>query len=107
MKLQTSTGNAAYLILIKNITVEPALFFYYLAHTLIEVIDTNVYLQKACRFNVTSEPNLDIPYDDEKLGVLFVSQLNSNYRFYEMTSMLILVILLMSWSDDAGKKRKI
>lgn len=102
MRLQTNAYK-----FIENITVEPALFFYFLAFILIDVIDTNLYLQKACRFNATTEPNLDIPCDDEKQGVLFVSTLNSNYRFYEMTSMLILVTLLMCWSDDAGKKRKI
>lgn len=92
---------------IENITVEPALFFYFLAHVLVDIIDTNLYLQKSCRFNATEEPNLDTPCDDEKQGVLFVSSLNANYRYIEMSSMLILVTLLMCWSDDAGKKRKV
>lgn len=92
---------------IENISVEPAAFFFFLTYILLDIIDTNLYLQKACRHNATVEPNLDIPCDDEKEGVLFVSSVNANYRYIEMTAMLILVTLLMCWSDEAGKKRKI
>ena len=91
---------------IENITVEPAVFLYYLANDLIDAIGTNLYLQKSCRFNVSSEPNLDTPCDDEKQGVLFVSSFNGNYRLCGLIVMVTMVILLMSWSDKAGKQRK-
>ncbi|XP_065202521.1 lysosomal proton-coupled steroid conjugate and bile acid symporter SLC46A3-like [Planococcus citri] len=92
---------------IKNITVEPALLFYFLTCALMDVLDTNLYLQKACRFNTTSEPNLDTPCDDEKQGILFVSSVNGSYRFWEYMVMLALVTLSLSWSDVAGKQRKV
>ncbi|XP_065211821.1 probable peptidoglycan muropeptide transporter SLC46 [Planococcus citri] len=93
--------------IIKNVTVEPTVFFYFLASALLDVSDTNLYLQKACRSNCTSEPDLDTPCDDEKQGIQFVSSVNGTYRCWQYLVMLMLVTLLMSWSDDAGKQRKI
>ncbi|XP_065210871.1 probable peptidoglycan muropeptide transporter SLC46 [Planococcus citri] len=92
---------------LKNVTVEPAVLFYFLSHVMIDVINTNLYLQKSCRLNATSEPNLQTPCDDEKLGLIFVSSFNAKYSFIQLIPMLILIVLMMSWSDEAGMKRKI
>lgn len=89
----------------KSFTVEPSIFLYYLAQTLIEVIGTNLYLQKACRVNATSEPDLDTRCDDEKAGVTFVSFINTNYKLPMHAIMLFYVVFTSSWSDKAGRRR--
>lgn len=92
--------------IIKDITVEPASFFYFTTYIILDAVNTNLFLQKACRFNTTVEPDLNTPCDDEKKGVLFASVINSNYRFVMMTSCIIYTMLATCWSDEAGRRRR-
>ncbi|XP_065210773.1 probable peptidoglycan muropeptide transporter SLC46 [Planococcus citri] len=91
--------------LFEHVTVEPCLFFYFTTYLILSAVNTNLYLQKSCRFNQTSEPDLNTKCDDEKQGILFTSKMNSDYRFVVMTVCVIYTILLSSWSDEAGKRR--
>lgn len=90
----------------KCLTVEPALFFYFTTFILLELINTNLYLQKVCRTNTTVEPDLHTSCDDEKSGILFVSMVNSNYQYVVYTIMFLYATLVSSWSDYAGKRRR-
>lgn len=87
-------------------TLEPAMLLYYTTCVTLDLVNTNLYLQKACRDNSTAEPNLDTPCDDEKRGITFVASVNSNYKFALVTLMTLTVILATSWSDAAGRRRK-
>lgn len=91
---------------IETVTVEPCFFFYFTSYLILEVVNTNLYLQKACRFNITSEPDLDTQCDDEKQGVLIASEINSGYRFAMLTICVIYTILSTCWSDEAGRRRR-
>lgn len=88
----------------KNVCVEVSLFFFMFAYNLMEAVDTNMYLQKACR-NTTSEPDLSTACD-EKLGISYVASVNSTYRFGMFFGAILLTIFASSWSDRAGKNRK-
>ncbi|XP_065210767.1 probable peptidoglycan muropeptide transporter SLC46 [Planococcus citri] len=92
--------------LIKDVTVEPCFFFYFTAYLILDVVNTNLYLQKSCRFNITSEPDLNTECDDEKQGVLFASKVNSEYRFAMLIICVIYTILSTCWSDEAGRRRR-
>lgn len=89
----------------KNSCVEISLFFFMFAYNLMDLVDTNMYLQKACRVNTTSESDLSIPCD-EKLGISYVATVNSTYRFSMFIGSILLTIFVSSWSDGAGKNRK-
>lgn len=91
---------------LKCISIEPTVFFYYLAYIMMDLINTNLYLQKACRFNAITEPDLDTRCDDEKAGVTFLSQINTNYRQIMMSAMLLYVVFGSAWSDTAGRRRR-
>lgn len=88
------------------ISIEPAMIFYFITETILEYTNTNLYLQKSCRDNTTSEVSLDTPCDDEKRGILFVSVVESNSRYVLLTIQYIYLIIASHWSDAAGKKRK-
>lgn len=88
------------------ISVEPSFFFYCIASTMLDFVNTNLYLQKACRINATSEPDLDTPCDEHEKGLTFVADINAYLMSVKMIVVLIGIILYSSWSDQAGKKRK-
>lgn len=90
----------------KELTVEPALFVYYATYVLLELLSTNLYLQKACRHPSFYEPDLDTKCDNEKAGVQFISEVNSKYRFITVMLILVYSTLATCWSDEMGKKRK-
>lgn len=71
-----------------------------------EIINLNMYLQKACRNNATIEPSMDTPCDDEKRGIKFAASANAYFKFVVVILMSITTVLLTSWSDAAGKRRK-
>lgn len=95
------------LIWIKYISVEPSYFLYSFAWNTLEFINTNLYLQKTCRLNSTSEPDLSTDCDDEERGVTFVANVNANIHSIKMLTIVLLSIFFTSWSEKAGKKRKI
>ena len=89
-----------------SVTVEPSIFFFVLAQEWLTEIDSNLFLQKACRFNHTTEPNLDTKCDDEKKGILFASEANSSYGLAIGLSHTTLMIFAAVWSDAAGRRRR-
>lgn len=90
----------------KHITIEPVFFFHYTTYILLDMINTNLYLQKACRSNITAEPDLSTPCDNEKQGVLFASKINSNYRYVMFTVCILFTMLATCWSDESGRRRR-
>lgn len=89
-----------------HITVEPSFFFYYSTFVLLELVNTNLYLQKPCRHNTTSEPNLETKCDDEKAGITFVANLNAYVRTFVILLMLLYVVIGSYWSDESGRRRR-
>lgn len=90
-----------------NVSVEPAYVLYCLAYYLMDLVNTNLYIQKSCRFNTTSEPDLDTPCDDETKGVIFLTTVNSIYRCSLRIAFTLFGIFFTTWSDKIGGKRKI
>lgn len=88
------------------VSIEPAYVFYILAFWLKLFATTNLYLQKACRNVTKSEPDLNTPCDEEA-GINFLNYVNSNFRFENAFITVLFLIIFCTWSDKAGKKRKI
>lgn len=91
---------------LKLVSLEPSYFIYILAATMMDFTNTNLYLQKACRMDALTEPNLDTPCDDTEKGITFVANVNSYILSVKMLVVLIGIIVYSSWSDQAGRKRK-
>lgn len=91
---------------LRYITVEPALIFFASSHILTDFLNTNLFLQKACRFDTTAEPDLNTFCDDEKRGITYVSWIHTNFLFAKMVFAVITSIIFTSWSDEAGKRRR-
>ncbi|XP_065218992.1 probable peptidoglycan muropeptide transporter SLC46 [Planococcus citri] len=91
---------------LKVITVEPAYFLYWAIYIILDGTNTNLLLQKKCRFNATFEPDLNTLCDDEKQGVLFATEMNSFYRFIMLFVCTFFSIFATSWSDEAGRRRR-
>lgn len=91
---------------LRHITVEPALVFFAFSHILCDFLNTNLYLQKACRDDKTREPDLNTFCDDEKRGITYVSWINTNFVCYKMILTVLCAALVTSWSDEAGKRRR-
>ncbi|XP_065210812.1 probable peptidoglycan muropeptide transporter SLC46 [Planococcus citri] len=92
--------------LLKNVTVEPTLFFYLISYIMVEVVNMNLLLQKSCRFNATSEPDLTTACDDEKKGIIYASETNAVFRFVVIFVSIIYAIWATCWSDEAGLRRR-
>src|SRR6266576_6020387 len=89
-----------------SITVEPAVILYFVAVTILEFINTNLYLQKACRDNATAEVDVQISCDNEQRGILFVSSVESTSKLIIYILQTLFLVYASQWSDLAGKKRK-
>src|SRR6266576_7175015 len=89
-----------------HVTVEPAMVFYFFTHVIVEYDNINMYLQISCRNNAISEDDLNTPCDDEKRGILFVSNMDSSYKYFMSSAMIIYLMAASRWSDAAGKRRK-
>lgn len=92
--------------LFDHVTVEPTLFFYLISYSIVEVANTNLLLQKSCRYNTTSEPDLTTQCDDEKKGIVYASKMNSIFRFAVIFICILYSILATCWSDEAGRRRR-
>lgn len=90
----------------RGITIEPAFFIYYTTYVLLELVNTNLYLQKPCRHNATSEPDLSTKCDDEKAGITFVANINTYIKTPVVLVMLLYVIFGSYWSDESGRRRR-
>ncbi|XKL66475.1 hypothetical protein PGB90_009895 [Kerria lacca] len=66
----------------------------------------NLLLQKACRKNLTNEPNLSTPCDDERKGIEFIADVNQKYAFWMYVVPLIFCAFISAWSDKVGNNRK-
>lgn len=93
-------------LILKNISVEPAMVIFYTNYIIIDFINTNLYIQKNCRNDTSREPNLNTECDDNARGVLFVNNVNYYFRYSLVSLMVIHTILSSCWSDRAGRKRK-
>ncbi|XP_065210830.1 proton-coupled folate transporter-like [Planococcus citri] len=91
----------------KDVTVEPSFFIYLVVYEWIKGLDTNLFLQKACRPNSTSQPDLkNTQCDDERSGILFVAEVNLKYQPVVLFIGLLIVIFASYWSDEAGRRRR-
>lgn len=90
----------------RHVTIEPAVALFQITTNMSNSLFVNMYLQKNCRFNATSEPDLHTKCDDEKAGQLFVANVNS-WRF-SITIMLMIAFTVFSssWSDKVGRRRR-
>lgn len=86
--------------------LEPAYVLFNFAQGISEFADVNLYLQKTCRHNVQTEPDLATPCDDLKAGIEFVALVNSRYTCPSSIFTIAFTILLSAWSDKSGGKRK-
>ncbi|XP_065217143.1 uncharacterized protein LOC135843252 [Planococcus citri] len=91
---------------LQQVTVEPSFFINTLLFNWIDGFETNLFLQKSCRYNRTVEPDLNTKCDDERAGVLFISEVTSKYRFAAMFFATIVTIFSTTWSDKVGRRRK-
>lgn len=90
----------------KSITIEPSVALFQITTVMSNHLFVNLYLQRACRFNATHEPDLKTPCDDEKAGQLFLTHVNSWRYTVSMTLMIIFTVFVSSWSDKAGRRRR-
>lgn len=88
------------------LSVEPAYFLFNVAAYIGDFANTNLVLQKTCRINNTFEPSLDTPCDDEKKGIVTLTNVHSYYLFPSYFVTYAFVILATAWSDKAGRRRK-
>lgn len=91
---------------LRHVTLEPSLTLMYLSTVVTNFLFTNLFLQKSCRFNATTEPDLKTPCDDEAAGQTFMTQVNSWRYSVSMYMMIVFTILGSSWSDKAGRRRR-
>ncbi|XP_065210759.1 lysosomal proton-coupled steroid conjugate and bile acid symporter SLC46A3-like [Planococcus citri] len=90
----------------KVITIEPSVALFQITTVMSNQLYVNLYLQRACRFNATREPDLRTKCDDEKGGQLFLTHVNSWRYTVSMTLMIIFTVFVSSWSDKAGRRRR-
>lgn len=90
---------------LKHVSIEPTLFLFRFTHCVAEIVQKNLYLQKACRVNCTSEPDLTTPCDDTEKGVRFVAFVGSNVSSIGTFVVVFLCIIYASYSDKIGKRK--
>lgn len=88
------------------IAVEPSYALYYFLEHSCSFFHENLLLQKACRLNATSEPDLTTPCDDEKRGIAFLSYTHSILNLPNTPIMILVATFMVKWSDKSGKRRK-
>jgi MFS family permease len=91
----------------KYVTVEPCFFFAFSAFEITNFLNANLYLQKTCRDDTFTAPDLSTPCDDEKRGLEFVATVLNSTLLPSMCLALIFTIFASGYSDAAGRKRKI
>lgn len=89
-----------------HVTLEPSLALMYLSTVMVNLLYVNLFLQKSCRLNATSEPDLQTPCDDEAKGQAFLTQVNSWRYTVSMYLNIIFTIFGSAWSDKAGRRRR-
>ena len=87
------------------ITVEPAFLLFCFSFYLMDLVNINLYIQKTCRLNATTEPDMHTPCDDEKAGINFVTSVNLKYRFAVKVTHTIVSIFICAWSDRYGNRK--
>ncbi|XP_065210825.1 proton-coupled folate transporter-like [Planococcus citri] len=90
----------------EHVTVEPSLFIFLVVYDWMKGLDTNLFLQKSCRFNSTSEPDLNTQCDDERKGILFITEVGLKYHPIVIFISLLAAIFASYWSDEAGRRRR-
>ncbi|XP_065210831.1 probable peptidoglycan muropeptide transporter SLC46 [Planococcus citri] len=92
---------------LKHVTVEPSFLIFLVVYDWIKGLDTNLFLQKACRPNSTTQPDLkNTQCDDERSGILFVTEVGLKYQPVVVFIGLLGVIFASYWSDEAGRRRR-
>lgn len=91
---------------LQNISVEPMFILYHVSSALLTYSSTNMLLQKACHPNATSEPAYNTSCQDEIEAEKVIATINSSRPLLEYTAPVILLIVLFTWSDTHGKRRR-
>ncbi|XP_065210849.1 probable peptidoglycan muropeptide transporter SLC46 [Planococcus citri] len=91
---------------VKYLTVEPAFLLYTAVFVILELTGVNLLIQKKCRFNVTSEPDLSTPCQDEKQGIIFAAETMAYIRFLMFSLTLLYTAFSMCWSDESDRRRR-
>ncbi|XP_065210845.1 proton-coupled folate transporter-like [Planococcus citri] len=91
---------------LKNITIEPAFFLYTAVFVIVDSTYVNLFLQKKCRLGLTSEPDLSTGCSDEKLGIIFATEVSTYSRLVMFPLSTIYASLAMCWSDESGRRRR-
>lgn len=94
-------------LFLKFITVEPTYFFFTIANAMSEFGNINLYLQKACRINQTTEPDLETPCDDTERGVTVVATVSAYVQPVKFFLVIACSAFYSTWSDIAGRKRRL
>lgn len=89
-----------------TLTVEPTFALYSLAETMSKYTFQNLLMQKSCRDNTTTEPDLHTPCDDEFRGGTFVALANSFFITPAFFWIVFYTLAAVTWSEQAGRKRK-
>ncbi len=90
----------------RHVTIEPTIAIFYVSTIACNFLYVNLILQRSCRFNATSEPDLNTPCDDEKAGQLFLTSMNSWRYSTGFVLMIIFTIYGTSLSDRCGRRRR-
>lgn len=85
---------------------EPAYFLFFLAQGFADFAEVNLYLQKTCRNQTQSEPNLSTPCDSERNGIKFVASIYSRYALWLGLITITTIVLISAWSDKAPNRPK-
>ncbi|XP_065203570.1 tetracycline resistance protein, class C-like [Planococcus citri] len=88
------------------ITIEPSYFLFIIVLEWLKEIDANLWLQKTCRLDHLIEPDLNTQCDDEKKGLLYVTEVNSKYGSVASFLSVIIAMFAAIWSDEAGRRRR-
>ncbi|CAL4080392.1 unnamed protein product [Meganyctiphanes norvegica] len=110
MSFKDNTISSALASLLKNITIEPLLFLYYMSYYQLNVVTENFRLERYCRVSLGYQDRCDHLVDgtnDEELEVE-VQQLENEFLVYEsyisVTFTVLFLIYIASWSDKHGRR---
>lgn len=92
---------------LQYVTIEPCFFFEFLSFEISNFLSQNLYLQKVCRNDTSHEPDLKTKCDDETRGAAFTTGIYGTSFMFSIFLSLIFTLFASSYSDMAGKKRKI
>ncbi|VVC40174.1 Major facilitator superfamily,Major facilitator superfamily domain [Cinara cedri] len=90
--------------LLSEVSVEPALFFYFVVMIISSCLNTNLLLYKAC--DPTSAPQVGSKCDNEKEAQHVVASINAWKTMIQQLVPIALAMIAGTWSDLHGRRRK-